>query len=183
MTAKTINSSVLETDRLQLRPMAEGDADFLFSHFGHPDVSRWLVDNDPPATKADAQDIVNFYTSGLETRNRWIIGLKQDRRPIGTVGFHLWEKPHRRAEIGYDLGSAFWRQGIGTEAVRAALQFGFEVMDLHRIEAYVHVENQASRRLLEGLGFVLEGTARENFLQAGKFHDHWCFALLEGELA
>lgn len=169
----------LETDRCILRPLVTSDTAFLFRHFADERVNRWLVDAPPPKTEADAQAIADFYTDGNATRNRWIIEIKASGEPIGTCGFHVWEREHRRAEIGYDLASASWRQGLGSEAVRAALQFGFGAMALHRVEAFVHVENAASRKLLEGIGFQLEGTARENFFANGRFHDHWCFALLE----
>ena len=170
--------SELETERLILRPIAKGDVSFLLTHFGHPDVNRWLVDNNPPKTEADAEEIVVFYTSGDDTRNRWIIEIKDEGRPIGTIGFHLWDRAHRRAEVGYDINSAWWRQGIGIEAVQGAVEFGMGPMQLHRIEAFVHIENTGSRKLLERLGFELEGIARQNFFHNGKFHDHWCFAKL-----
>ena len=182
MSHKPVTSASIETDRCVLRPIASGDTPFLFKHFSDPAVHRWLVDQEPPTSEAEAQAITDFYVPGDGSRNRWIIELKESAQPIGTVGFHLWDKDHHRAEIGYDLAGTFWRKGFGTEAVRAAVEFGFTTMSLHRIEAFVHVDNQASKKLLEGLGFQLEGTARENYFARGEYHDHWCFACLAGDL-
>ena len=73
----------IRTDFLLLRPMARDDTEFLLSHFSHPDVSRWLVDNDPPQTLAHAQVITDMYTSGDPTGNRWIIEMQKERQAIG----------------------------------------------------------------------------------------------------
>ena len=83
----------LETDRLVLRSMTQDDFDFIFHHFSDPAVSRFLVDEEPVRTRAQAQEIVDFYadTSG-KTYNRWVIELKSEKRPVGTCGYHLWHK-------------------------------------------------------------------------------------------
>jgi len=140
----------LETERLILRPLTNLDLEFVFRHFSDPDVNRFLLDEEPVTTREQAQAIIDFYsTPEGKLYNRWAIVRNTDRRAIGTCGFHQWQSVHHRAEIGYDLEKASWKQGIMTEALRVMLQYGFEYMELNRVEALVYPENEASVRLLE----------------------------------
>lgn len=177
----------LETERLILRALTQNDLDFLFRHFSDPQIYRYLLDEDPVTTEAEAQEILDFYLPQHnlpqldKPYNRWLITRKQDRQPIGTCGFHKWQQRHHLAEIGYDLEVASWRQGYMREALRAVLQHGFEAMGLNRIEAQVYPENIASLRLLERLGFQKEGLRRQSLYQAGKYYDHWLLSLLKAD--
>lgn len=173
---------VLQTKRLTLRPFIQADLDFVFRHFSDGQVNQYLYDNPPIKDKAEAQQIVGFYlndASGLH--NRWVLERKSDGQPIGTCGFHKWEKRYFRTELGYDLSPEFWRQGYMSEALRAALQNGFTNMGLYRIDALVYVGNQASLALLEKLGFKKEGVLRDYFHMNGVFYDHALFSLLRNE--
>ena len=84
-------------------------------------------------------------------------------------------------ELGYALARPHWRHGYMTEAVTAALAYGFERLGLHRAEAICLADNTASRCLLERMGFRLEGNAREAFLQDGSYKDLSRYALLKDE--
>ncbi len=172
----------LETDRLFLRPLAQGDLAFVFQHFSDPAVYRYLLDEAPVTTLEEAQAIIDFYQPPTgKPYNRWLMMHKAEARPIGTCGFHKWQAQHRRAEIGYDLEPRSWHQGLMREALHAAIGYGFAQMRLHRIEAMVAPANTASLRLLERLGFQREGVLRQNTFQGGAFHDHLLLALLQPE--
>nr|HET6904382.1 GNAT family protein [Ktedonobacteraceae bacterium] len=112
-------------------------------------------------------------------RFRWGIALKDSDTIIGTGGYVAWNHIWYNAELGYDLARPYWGQGIMTEAVRAMIQFGFEHMGLHRIEAEVMPENTASVRLLRKLDFQEEGVLHERSFWKGGFHDLAIFALLK----
>jgi len=172
----------LETRRLHLRAIEAGDLEFVYRHFSDPLVNRYLLDEMPVSTRAQAQAIIEFYTApGEKPYNRWVILQKSDERAIGTCGYHKWQKAHRRAEIGFDLEESSWNQGLMTEALRAVLQLGFESMHLNRVEALVYPENRASLRLLEKLGFQKEGLLRQYFRQGDVSIDHWLLSLLRAE--
>lgn len=68
-----------------------------------------------------------------------------------------------------------------TEALRAMLSYGFEQMRLNRVEALVYVENEASIRLLERLGFLREGILRQYFRRGEEYYDHWLLSLLKAD--
>jgi len=101
---------------------------------------------------------------------------------VGLVGFHGWDRYHRRAEAGYGLARAYWGQGIASEALRAILRFGFEDMDLNRVFARTIADNHESVRLLERLGFQREGTQRAHSWEDDEtFHDSAIYGLLADE--
>jgi [ribosomal protein S5]-alanine N-acetyltransferase len=87
-------------------------------------------------------------------------------------------KEHYRAEIGYLLHGSLHGKGVMTEAMRAVLDFGFNTMQLHSVEAVVDPENAASIGLLQKAGFVREGYYRESFFFEGKFLDTAVYSLL-----
>jgi ribosomal-protein-alanine N-acetyltransferase len=83
---------------------------------------------------------------------RWGITLKQDNNLIGSCGF-MWNQLLDSAEVGYELASNFWKQEIMTEALKSILEFGFQHVQLKFVVAEVMLENLASKKLLEKLGF------------------------------
>lgn len=180
MTDKPNDFPTLETERLILRPLMRKDLDFVFQHFGNPAVTRYLLDEPPVSEYSQAEEIVQFYADPIgKTHNRWILICKSDQKPIGTVGYHKWDKRYFRAEIGYDLSPDIWGQRYMTEALRKVLWHGFEHMGLNRIDALIYVENIRSIRLVQNLGFRMEGLLRDYFYLNGKFHDHYIYALLK----
>ena len=80
--------------------------------------------------------------------------------------------------LGYWIGAEFARQGHMTEALDLLLQFCFDDLQLHRVEAACLSQNEASRRLLDRAGFEQEGVARKLLQINGEWHDHLLFAML-----
>lgn len=183
MPSKSINHfPELETERLVLRYLNRDDLEFVYKHFSDPNVCRYLLDENPVSTTAEAEEIINEYLDPVgKTHNRWGIVLKSNKTLVGTCGFHKWDLSHKRAEVGYDLGPDFWGQGIMKEALSEAFRHGFTQMDLNRIDALVYAENERSTGLLTALGFRQEGVLREYFLQAGRYYDHAIYSLLRSE--
>jgi ribosomal-protein-alanine N-acetyltransferase len=99
---------------------------------------------------------------------------------IGSCGF-TWNKEANAAEIGYELASQFWRQGIMSEALRAILQYGFGNKEVQFVIAQIMLENIASRRLLKKLGFQSQGVLTRHGFWKGKHHDLEQFTLLKSE--
>lgn len=101
---------------------------------------------------------------------------------MGWCGFHTWFTKHRRAEIGYVLNHDQYKgKGNMKEALPAVLKFGFENMDLHRVEALVAPGNKPSLKLLLRSGFAQEGLLRQHYFVNGKMEDSAIFSLLRSE--
>ena len=88
---------------------------------------------------------------------------------------------HARAEIGYALARKYWGQGLMTEAVRAMLDYGFNLLRLNRIEARCDVENIASWRVMEKAGMKFEGVLRQNIFLHGRPRDARMYGILREE--
>ncbi len=106
---------------------------------------------------------------------------------LGLVTLQFWKhtgnRYHHRAEVGYGIARAAWGRGIGAEAVRAVVVYGFEQLRLNRIFANTIADNVASVRLLEKLGFTREGARRQHSLEDdGEFHDSMLYGLLRSDL-
>src|SRR6185436_10062199 len=86
---------------------------------------------------------------------------------IGWCGLTQGNPAHRSASMGYCLDDAAWGHGYATEAARALLQWAFATLDLNRVQAETDTRNAASARVLEKLGFVREGTLREDCVVNG----------------
>jgi RimJ/RimL family protein N-acetyltransferase len=174
---------VLETRRLLLREIVPTDAEAIFRIRGDYEVTKY---NTGAAYERleQAVDLIAAMDAAYhdEAEIRWGITLKDNRAAvIGMCGFNYWNRRDARASLGYDIARAHWGQGIMTEALRAVIQFGFEHMELNRIEADADVRNAASARVLSKLGFRREGIQREQFFDGGAFHDLVLFSLLHRE--
>jgi [ribosomal protein S5]-alanine N-acetyltransferase len=179
-----MNCPTLQTERLTLREFAASDDEFLFRHFADPDVCRYLYDAEPFTCVEEARRLIEFFApTENKDRNRWGVCLQESGELIGTCGFMFWDRANRIAELGYDLAHAHWGHGYMPEAVRAALGFAFDELELNRVHAYTSVDNAQSVRLLEKLGFAKEGVVREKHLFRGRYYDHYCFSLLAREWA
>ena len=172
----------LETPNLILRQMRPGDKQAIFDIFSDGEVARY-TDSATFTTLVEAEtmlrEVADLTRGGAGAR--WGITRRDDDTVIGTCGYHQWSRHNSRAEIGYDLQQAHWRQGIMTEALQAMLTFGFDHMALNRIEALALPDNVASSKLLETLGFRAEGVLREYDFFRDEFNKLRMFSLLKRE--
>jgi ribosomal-protein-alanine N-acetyltransferase len=98
-----------------------------------------------------------------------------------TVGSIVWGSA-RSGQVGYWIDEAFAGRGITPTALAMAIDHCFFVVGLHRIEATIRPENQASRRVVEKLGFRDEGLRRASLHVDGAWRDHHCYALTADEV-
>lgn len=174
---------ILETPRLILRQITSEDTQAWLDVWQNDDVLKYLIDFETTPDEAEVRSIIGWVDSIFEAKTgiRWAITLKDEDVMIGSCGFHLYDKTNCWAEIGYELHYEYWRQGIMSEAVKELMRFCFDVLGLHRVEANVTVGNSASAKLLESLGFMLEGAWRDKVYWKGSFHSLWQYGLLEKE--
>jgi [ribosomal protein S5]-alanine N-acetyltransferase len=170
----------LQTARLILRKASAADAEAILELRGNPEVMHYL-DRPKAETIDDALEYLERVQVKFDTDDgiSWGMYLKEkSEKLIGTMGLWRIDKPHYRAEIGYMLLPAFWRQGLMQEAMKACIDFGFNVINLHSIEAIINPENIASETLLKNNGFIQEAYFKENYFYNGKFLDSAVFSLL-----
>lgn len=113
------------------------------------------------------------------TEYRWMV--ESDDQVVGTVAALKPSWKMGCAEISYHIGVEFQRRGIGSKAVAQLIERLLSQPQLHHIFATVSHENCPSCRLLNRLGFVVEGVMREHFFINGKYVDQCLYGLLRDE--
>ncbi len=103
--------------------------------------------------------------------------LRDNEKLIGAVGLKV-DRYSNKADLGYWIGKPYWNAGYATEAARAALAAGFDELDLNRIGAFHLARNPSSGRVMEKLGMLREGTARQDTMKWGKYEDLVSYGLL-----
>jgi ribosomal-protein-alanine N-acetyltransferase len=172
---------VLETERLILREPVLSDAADIFVFRSDSFVQRY--NSIPMEDISEAKELIEELHAIYRRQDGicWGVTLKEQDTVIGLFGFGNWSV-HNRAMLGYDLAHEHWEKGIGTEAAREIIRYGFEKMELNRIDADTIEDNHESRRLLEKLGFTCEGIRREYSLEDdGKYHGSTINGLLRSE--
>ena len=114
-------------------------------------------------------------------RKKWDMFEKTENRVIGNCGFHNWFAEHERAELGYYLSNHAKGNGYMIEALKKVIEYGFNDMKLHRIEAFISTENEPSIKLIKKLGFRKEGVLRAHYKWQNKLNDSVIFSLLQPE--
>ena len=179
MERMSLPTPTLHTARLRLRPFTGADADALFALQSDARVLRYW--DAPPWTEpARAERFLAACRAMADdgTGARLAIDRVADGAFLGWCALTRWDATHRSASLGYCLTEASWGRGYATEAARALLRWAFDTLDLNRVQAEADTRNAASARVLGKVGFVLEGTLREDCVVDGVVSDSWVFGLL-----
>ena len=162
----------LTTNRLRLRQLTENDMPELFEIRSDPEAMRY-IDRPLAVGENDALRLIRIITEGLEKNESitWAISFKDKPELIGTIGYWQVQPDNFRAEIGYILHPRYHRQGIMQEAMEPIIDFAFNHMNLHSIEANILAQNIGSQKLLEKHHFVKEAHFRENCFFNNRFID------------
>lgn len=140
----------LKTERLTLRPLLKTDDQQIFALRSNQSVNQYL--SRKPRLSID--DARRFIQAILDNQAfYWAITLTGGTELTGTVCLFNLSDDHQKAELGYELLPEFQGKGFMQEAVGAMIDFAFRRLNVSTIQAYTHVENQASSQLLEKLNF------------------------------
>ena len=169
----------LETERLLLRRVNPTDIKEIFALRSNPQTMQYIP---RPLLKTDddALEHITMIDTKIETNEgiNWAITLKDNPKLIGVIGHYRRKPEHYRAEIGYMLLPEYHGKGIVSEAVKEAVNYGFQVMKLHSIEAIIDPDNHASAKVLEKNGFIKEAHLKENEFFNGRFLDSVIYSIL-----
>jgi ribosomal-protein-alanine N-acetyltransferase len=149
--------STVETARLCLRPLTQGDLDSFASIFSDPEVTRFLGYEAGVYERSRRE--LEFWIAAYERQGFGMLGMvrKADEKLIGRCGFAALEMEGvRELEIGCVLDRSVWGQGLATEAASAVRDYGFERCGFNRLVSLLHPENTASLRVAEKIGMIHE---------------------------
>lgn len=171
---------------IRLRPPAVEDADRMFPLVYHTEVTDTI--------QWDGPDSLEEYRQGMVKRvhrvqsgesHSWVIealNASGNWAPIGMSDIRPYEEQFR-ADIGLFVGQPYQGQGHGSATIRCLVEYGFAYLGLEKIEASVFVGNQASRRIFEKSGFLLEGTIRRATIKRGRYLDEWLMGITRQDYA
>ena len=128
--------TILETERLLLRPLVAADAPQMTALAGDYDVAAGTLTLPHPYAQSDAEQFISRFqtASSADPDHVFALALRADDRLIGVIGLHE-ARSFLRAEMGYWLGKPYWNQGYASEAARRLVRYGFETLNLNRIHA------------------------------------------------
>ncbi|MBI1780331.1 MAG: GNAT family N-acetyltransferase [Sphingobacteriales bacterium] len=170
----------LETNRLLLRQLTEADADRLFFLRSDAQVLKYIF-REPASTIDEINSFIQTINRNVATNENpyWAIALKEEPgKLIGTICIWNIRKEHYRAELGYVLHPNYWGKGMMKEAIQTVIDYGFNQLHLHSMEAVVDPGNIASVKTLESCGFVKEAHFKEDSLFRDQFKDTAIYSLL-----
>lgn len=163
LTIKFIPFPVLRTERLTLRQLSINDDKEIFALRSNPQVNRYLG-RAPSNTIEDARNFIHKIEE-IVSKNEgiyWAITQTTNDKLIGTICLFNFSNENDQAEIGYELLPIFQGQGIMFEAISKVIGFGQQDIGLKIIEAYTHIENENSTKLLAKCKFRKEANISNN---------------------
>jgi RimJ/RimL family protein N-acetyltransferase len=178
----TFSALPLKTERLVLRPLGPQDASALFAIYSDPKAMRyWGTPAWSEINQAFA--MIEREAKALEAGEHLRLGIERQRdgELIGACTLFSFHEASRRAEIGYILAPNCWGQGCMAESLSSLVRYGFEHLNLNRIEADIDPRNERSARVLQRLGFVHEGLLRQRWIVSGEVSDTGLFGLLRAD--
>jgi [ribosomal protein S5]-alanine N-acetyltransferase len=166
--------------RVTLGPLAPELLEHYCRWFADPDVTRYLARDTPPTLREEQEWFERVAAS--ESDLIWALFVAEAH--VGSIGLHQINWRHRRAITGTLIGDkAWWGRGIATEAMGLRTRYAFEELGLEKLVTQVVVDNVASRRALERVGYRTVGVHRRHEFRHGAWVDVWIGELLRDEWA
>ena len=172
-----------ETTRLKLRPFSPTDLEPFLAYRNDPEVALYQGWNVPFTREKAIQFIEGLQTAEPGVPGEWYqiaLELKETGEMIGDCAFQ--PRPSGiQAEVGFSIAREFHQQGFGSEAVGGLLHYLFQDLSMHRISAYCDTRNEGSWKLLQKVGFRLEGHYLENYWDGRNWASEYHYAILRRE--
>jgi ribosomal-protein-alanine N-acetyltransferase len=172
---------VLSSERVVLRELRASDAPSLFALLTTEEVARFI--SPPPST---VEGFERFIAWTLRQRSAgtyacFAVTLQGFDTAIGIFQVRETEPGFSTAEWGFAIGSAFWGSGVFQEGAELMLEFTFDAIGAHRLEARAAVRNGRGNGALRKIGAVQEGVLRKSFRRNGEYLDQVLYAIVEDD--
>ena len=173
---------ILETKRLTLKGFTPKDMTFIFGNYSKKEIKEILGHRSEEDYQKEEYKQKNGYAAYNRSFLLFMLIEKESNTIIGRCGLHNWNVEHKRAELGYNIvDENFKRKGLMTEAVSTIIEYGFNQLKLHRIEALVGSNNIPSIKIIEKHRFINEGLLRQHYYICDKYEDSILFSKLHSE--
>jgi len=175
----------MESNRVQLRPLQEKDAQSLYTNVGiDPEIFQWMTFAGPTSLE-DYEKLTARLIKESETDSRksFAVILKETGDVIGHTSYMDYQLRNKSIEIGTTFyGKDYWRSFVNTECKLLLLTNAFEIQNLHRVTLKTDGKNLRSQTAIKRIGATYEGALRENMQRPdGSWRDTAYFSILESE--
>jgi len=166
------------SDDISLRELKHTDALALKNILEHPKVAPFIPNDVIPSNITQALNEINFLKNLFHQKKSIYWGIEHiDHGLIGSAGFESWHAFHNRLELAFELHPDHWQRGIMTNCLHAITDYAFDIMQANRIDAYTLENNFPSHKVLNKVGFKLEGCLQKYRKFNGEFVNITIFGL------
>jgi RimJ/RimL family protein N-acetyltransferase len=172
---------VLTGAGITLRELELSDAPSLLAMLTTEEVTRFI--SPPPSTVEGFERFITWTKEQRATGHNICFAVVPAgmTTAIGLFQVRSLASDFSTAEWGFALGSAFWGTGLFTEGARLVVDFAFDTIGIHRLEARASAENGRGNGALRKLGAVQEGLLRRAFLRNGRYHDQVLWSIIDSD--
>ena len=170
----------LESKRLNFRKLSNDDVKEVFELRSNPDTMKFIP-RPLAANVEEALKHIKIINDNIDANTdiNWAVTEKDNDKCIGILGFHRTQPEHYRTELGYMIAPEHWGKGYVTEGVKTILNYAFNVLNFHSIEAVIDSRHIASEKVLQKCSFTKEAHFKENFFYNNEFTDTVIYSLLK----
>jgi len=171
----------LKTERLNIKPISKLNIEHVFNLQSLEETAKFNTSGIPKnidETKITVENWIVENTKENIKRFTFSVELINGNEFIGLIGINLGKEHYKNAEVWFQYDYKFWNKGYATESLRKILDFGFENLKLHRIEAGCAIENIGSINVLEKVGMFREAHTRKLLPLKSGWSDNYGYAIL-----
>lgn len=172
---------IYNSERLEYRNFEQSDLEAVHRYASLDQVVKYVAWG--PNTLEDSASFIEYARDGINdvVRDKYELAISLNDEIIGGVCLYLRGSKLRIGELGYTLNPKYWGNGYATEAAKATIAYGLDVLNLHRIEATCDVRNSASAAVLEKSGMMREGLKRSHILLRDGWRDSYYYGIIESD--
>ena len=164
-----------QEQKTTLKTFTSADIDDFMEWATDDEVTKYMLWN----SYISRNEAEEFFRSIVE-KHPWFKAICLGEKVIGSITLDKGKGAHScKAELGYVIARKYWNNGFTTQAIKSAIQIGFENLGVERIEAFVDPINIGSQRVLENNGFLKEGLLKNWIIQKGIVQDRFIYAILK----
>ncbi len=178
-----VGTKTIETSRLILRKFSLSDNENMLKNFIADEEVQSLYCEPAYKTSKAVAELLELYTKNYEKDHcyRWAVILKENNECIGQIAYFLVDDKNHFAEIEYCIGAKFQGMGLATEAARAAVKYGFDEINLHKVQICHLDSNEKSKRVIEKCGLKYDGTLRDYYYRNNQYANRLYYSILKHE--